>query len=62
MTTFHCADDVLTLLIHLGYLAYDSKTEKHLFRMKKSAVHSFLQSEIEVGMKFTRQSKIQKNF
>ena len=28
MTTFHCADDVLTLLIHLGYLAYDSKTEK----------------------------------
>lgn len=28
MTTFHCADDVLTLLIHLGYLAYDSKTEE----------------------------------
>ena len=28
MTTFHCADDVLTLLIHMGYLAYDSKTEK----------------------------------
>lgn len=26
MTTFHSADDVLTLLIHLGYLAYDSKT------------------------------------
>ena len=23
MTTFHSADDVLTLLIHLGYLAYD---------------------------------------
>ncbi len=23
MTTFGCADDVLTLLIHLGYLAYD---------------------------------------
>lgn len=28
MTTFHSADDVLTLLIHLGYLAYDSKTEE----------------------------------
>lgn len=24
MTTFNCADDVLTLLIHLGYLGYDS--------------------------------------
>ncbi len=23
MTTFHCADDVLTLLVHLGYLSYD---------------------------------------
>ena len=23
MTTFYCADDVLTLLIHLGYLSYD---------------------------------------
>lgn len=26
MMTFNTADDVLTLLIHLGYLAYDSKT------------------------------------
>ena len=25
MTTFHSKDDVLTLLIHLGYLAYDSE-------------------------------------
>ncbi len=23
MTTFHCADDVFALLIHLGYLSYD---------------------------------------
>lgn len=28
MTTFESADDVLTLLIHLGYLAYDSKKEE----------------------------------
>lgn len=28
MSTFHSADDVLTLLIHLGYLAYDSKREE----------------------------------
>lgn len=24
MTTFHAADDVLTLLVHLGYLGYDA--------------------------------------
>ncbi|MCD8108621.1 MAG: ATP-binding protein [Clostridiales bacterium] len=28
MTSFNNKDDVLTLLIHLGYLAYDSTTEK----------------------------------
>ncbi len=28
MTTFTDADDVLTLLIHLGYLAYDTETEE----------------------------------
>jgi len=28
MTSFNSKDDVLTLLIHLGYLAYNSKTQK----------------------------------
>lgn len=28
MTTFHTKDDVLTLLIHLGYLTYDRKTRE----------------------------------
>lgn len=28
MTTFHTADDVLTLLIHLGYLAYDEQSRQ----------------------------------
>ena len=28
MTTFHSKDDVLTLLVHLGYLGFDSKTEE----------------------------------
>lgn len=28
MTTFHSADDVLTLLIHLGYLGYDFRTKE----------------------------------
>lgn len=27
MTTFHSKDDVLTLLVHLGYLAYDASSE-----------------------------------
>ena len=28
MTTFHSADDVLTLLVHLGYLGYDFDTKE----------------------------------
>jgi len=28
ITSFNSADDVITLLIHMGYLAYDSKTKK----------------------------------
>lgn len=28
MTTFHTSDDILTLLIHLGYLAYDLKSRE----------------------------------
>ena len=28
MTTFVCKDDVLTLLVHLGYLTYDSQTKR----------------------------------
>lgn len=28
MTSFHSADDVITLLIHMGYLAYDNKTKE----------------------------------
>lgn len=28
MTTFHCADDVFALLIHLGYLSYDENNRR----------------------------------
>lgn len=28
ITSFHSADDVITLLIHMGYLAYDNKTKE----------------------------------
>ena len=38
MTTFHTEDDVLTLLIHLGYLAYDS--ENKTIKIPNSEVRS----------------------
>ena len=28
MTSFSCKDDVLTILIHLGYLGYNKKTQE----------------------------------
>lgn len=28
ITSFNSADDVITLLIHMGYMAYESKTKK----------------------------------
>ena len=28
VTSFHSADDVITLLVHMGYIAYDSKIKK----------------------------------
>ena len=33
MVTFKTADDVLTLLIHLGYLTYDANTKKYGYRI-----------------------------
>mgnify|MGYP003294553052 CR=1 FL=1 len=35
LTTFRGKDDVLTLLIHLGYLAYDSKKKTLISRTRK---------------------------
>ncbi len=40
MHTFHVKDDVLTLLIHLGYLAYDSK-EKEVFIPNREIIGEF---------------------
>ncbi len=31
MTSFQCKDDVLTALIHLGYLAYDKEKGRGLY-------------------------------
>jgi len=35
MTTFQCRDDVLTLLVHLGYLGYHWRIKQCSFRTKK---------------------------
>ena len=40
MTTFHSKDDILTMLIHLGYLGYDSDT-KELFIPNKEVLEVF---------------------
>ncbi len=40
MTTFHSRDDILTMLIHLGYLGYDSE-RKELFIPNKEVLDVF---------------------
>ena len=35
MTTFETKDDILTLLVHLGYLTYDRKTSEVLIPNKE---------------------------
>lgn len=41
MTTFHSADDVLTLLVHLGYLGYDEE-RKEIFVPNKEIMDEFV--------------------
>nr|MCR5403748.1 ATP-binding protein [Butyrivibrio sp.] len=43
MTTFHNKDDILTMLIHLGYLGFDSKT-KEVFIPNKEVLDVFKSS------------------
>ena len=43
MTTFHSKDDILTLLIHLGYLGYDSDT-KEVFIPNREVLDAFKSS------------------
>lgn len=42
MTNIKSKDDVLTLMVHLGYLAYDSKEKAVLFQMRKCGKNLFL--------------------
>jgi hypothetical protein len=48
MVTFNRADDVLTLLIHLGYLGYDAQT-KEVFIPNKEVRSAFLASIRYIG-------------
>ena len=43
MTTFHSRDDVLTLLLHLGYLSYDEKSSK-VFIPNQEIAREFMRS------------------
>ena len=49
MVTFHCADDVLTLLVHLGYLAYRSDT-KCVYIPNKEVRDEFIRSMKVTGL------------
>lgn len=48
MTTFHTSDDILTLLIHLGYLAYDLKS-REVYIPNKEIEMEFLNSVNAIG-------------
>ncbi len=51
MHNFEVKDDVLTLLVHLGYLAYDS-AEKEVFILNKEIVEEFeMAMSVEAGQK-----------
>lgn len=43
MTSLRSKDDVLTLFVHLGYLAYDRKRGKYLSQMKRFERNLFVQ-------------------
>ena len=47
MTTFHSADDVMTLLVHLGYLTYDFNSAE--VRIPNSEVQQEFINSIEDG-------------
>lgn len=41
MTSFTCSDDVLTLLIHLGYLGYDADRQE-VFMPNREVLQEFV--------------------
>lgn len=47
MTTFYTKDDVLTLLVHLGYLTYDEQTDQ-VFIPNQEIIQEFIRA-VKVG-------------
>ena len=44
MTSLKSKDDVLTLFVHLGYLAYDKKT-REVFIPNKETLESYIRAD-----------------
>ena len=63
MTNFKSKDDILTLLIHLGYLSYNAETEE-VFIPNKEILEVFRDStsDEEWGVFFDALKKNQKNW
>lgn len=61
MVSFESKDDVLTYMIHLGYLAYDQKYEKAYVPNKRLERNCLKQPERKNGMNFLGSNKNPKN-
>ncbi len=48
MKNFHTADDIFTLLVHLGYLAYDLE-KKEVYIPNREVSNEFLNAENVIG-------------
>lgn len=62
MTSFSSKDDVLTLLVHLGYLTYDSENETVAIQTKKFLRNILMPSVPWDGMKLWTQFRRLENF
>lgn len=59
MTTFNCADDILTLLVHLGYLTYFKPTRK--VRIPNNEVRREFRTAVSVTKDFGPIARAMKN-
>lgn len=64
MTSFKCKDDVLTMLVHLGYLSYNAKTKKVCIPNKEVLQDFLYYTESEnwtkIGKKLEKSKKLLK--
>ena len=54
MTTFRNEDDVLTLLVHLGYLTYDYEIGVYQFQMQKYVRNMLIRFRLLTGAKYQK--------